>query len=243
MRIIPAIDLIDGKCIRLEKGDYARKKNYHDDPLEVAKSFADHGLGYLHLVDLDGARKGQVVNWKVLESISTQTNLTVDFGGGVKSHEDLRIVFESGATQVNIGSLAVKNPKLFTEWVSTHGGEKIILSADVRNRQIAVAGWQEQTALPVADFVGDYLGKGIQTAVVTDIAQDGMLQGPSFDLYRYLLEEHPELKLVASGGITTLMDLDQLHRLGLDGAIIGKAIYEGRISLKELEQWALNSGQ
>lgn len=241
MRIIPAIDIIEGKCVRLEKGDYARKKNYHEDPLEVAKSFEDHGLTYLHLVDLDGARQGEVINWKVLERIASQTQLHIDFGGGVKQEKDLRIVFEAGGRQVNVGSLAVKEPERFTDWLREYGGGKLILSADVREGRIAVSGWQEQTELQVIDFVGRYMERGVQTAVVTDIARDGMLQGPSFDLYRHLLSELPELELVASGGITTLADLDQLQRIGMDGAIIGKAIYEGRISLAELQQWTENN--
>ena len=238
MRIIPAIDLIDGQCVRLEKGDYSRKKNYHSDPLEVAKSFEDAGLKYLHLVDLDGAKAGQVVNWEVLDRIVSQTSLVVDFGGGIKSTEDLKIILESGASQVNVGSLAVKNRTLFLNWLETYGGDRLILSADVRNRLIAISGWQEQTELSVDAFIGDYMAHGIQRAVVTDIARDGMLQGPSFGLYRELLTELPSLQLVASGGITTLHDLDQLHGLGLDGAIIGKAIYEGRLSLAELQAWS-----
>lgn len=237
MRIIPAIDLIEGKCVRLQQGDYTKQTTYHDDPVEVAKSFADHGLQYLHLVDLDGAKAGHVINWRVLERIAAQTPLRIDVGGGVKSDEDLRIVFESGAHQVNVGSLAVKQPAQMQAWLATHGGERLILSADVRAGHVAVAGWQEQTELLVVDFIGDYLAYGLQTAVVTDIAKDGMLAGPSHDLYRKLLTELPELKLVASGGVTTMSDLDQLAAQGLDGAIIGKAIYEGRIALSDLTRW------
>jgi len=237
MRLIPAIDLIDGKCVRLEQGDYAKQTTYHADPLEVAKSFADHGLQYLHLVDLDGAKAGHVINWRVLERIATHTPLHVDVGGGVKLEEDLRIVFESGAKQVNVGSLAVKDPEKMLDWITTHGGERIILSADVRQGHIAVAGWQEQTQEPVVDFIARYLEAGLHTAVVTDIAKDGMLEGPSHDLYHELLSELPSLKLVASGGVTQLNDLDQLAERGLDGAIIGKAIYEGRITLPELRRW------
>lgn len=237
MRLIPAIDLIGGKCVRLEQGDYAKQTTYHSDPLEVAKSFADHGLQYLHLVDLDGAKAGQIVNWRVLERIATHTPLQVDVGGGVKSDHDLRVVFECGAKQVNVGSLAVKDPEKMLNWIAVHGGDRIILSADVRERHIAVAGWQEQTEQPVVDFIARYLEAGLHTAVVTDIAKDGMLEGPSFDLYHELLSELPELKLVASGGVTSLTDLDQLAERGLDGAIIGKAIYEGRITLPELSRW------
>jgi phosphoribosylformimino-5-aminoimidazole carboxamide ribotide isomerase len=237
MRLIPAIDLIDGQCVRLEQGDYAKQTTYHADPLEVARSFADHGLQYLHLVDLDGAKAGHVINWRVLERITTHTSLHVDVGGGVKSDEDLRIVFECGAKQVNVGSLAVKEPTKMRAWIAAHGGDRIILSADVRERHIAVAGWQEQTQQPVVDFIARYLEAGLQTAVVTDIAKDGMLAGPSFELYHELLSELPALKLVASGGVTSLQDLDQLAERGLDGAIIGKAIYEGRITLPELSRW------
>jgi len=237
MRLIPAIDLIDGKCVRLEKGDYSRQTTYSAQPLDIAKEFEDHGLMYLHLVDLDGAKAGKVLNWKVLEQIATRTNLKVDFGGGVKSDEDLRIVFESGAEQVNVGSLAVRNPELFQSWIAQQGGEKIILSADVREKKIAVSGWQEQTEVEIVPFIRQYMESGIQTAVVTDIAQDGMLQGPSLDLYQHLLEELPQLKLVASGGVSKLADLDALFAAKLNGAIIGKAIYEGRISLSALQQW------
>ncbi len=237
MRLIPAIDLIDGQCVRLEQGDYAKQTTYHADPLEVARSFADHGLQYLHLVDLDGAKAGHVINWRVLERITTHTSLHVDVGGGVKSDEDLRIVFECGAKQVNVGSLAVKEPTKMRAWIAAHGGDRIILSADVRERHIAVAGWQEQTQQPVVDFIARYLEAGLQAAVVTDIAKDGMLAGPSFELYHELLSELPALKLVASGGVTSLQDLDQLAERGLDGAIIGKAIYEGRITLPELSRW------
>jgi phosphoribosylformimino-5-aminoimidazole carboxamide ribotide isomerase len=235
MRIIPAIDLIGGKCVRLEQGDYQKQTTYHADPLEVAKSFEGHGLRYLHLVDLDGAKAGQVINWRVLERIASQTSLQVDFGGGIKTEADLRVAFDSGARQINVGSLAVKDRAQMLAWIEERGGDKIILSADVRQGKVAVSGWQEQTELWVVDFVRSYLEAGLQIAVVTDIAKDGMLAGPSADLYAELLDELPTLKLVASGGISSIDDLYRLQEGGLEGAIIGKAIYEGRISLKELE--------
>ena len=234
MRIIPAIDLIDGKAVRLEKGDYARKKVYNEDPLEVAKAFEAVGLRYLHLVDLDGAKAGRFQNWKVLERICGQTGLAVDTGGGIKTDDDLRIVFESGAQQANIGSLAVKDREQMLAWLATYGGERLILSADVRDKLVAVAGWQEQTELEVVAFIEGYQKEGIRTAVVTDIAKDGMLAGSSLDLYRELREALPDLDLVASGGGTSLQELEELQALGLGGAIIGKAIYEGRIGLEEL---------
>jgi phosphoribosylformimino-5-aminoimidazole carboxamide ribotide isomerase len=234
MRIIPAIDLIDGKAVRLEKGDYARKKVYNEDPLEVAKAFEAVGLRYLHLVDLDGAKAGRFQNWKVLERICGQTGLAVDTGGGIKTDDDLRIVFESGAQQANIGSLAVKDREQMLAWLATYGGERLILSADVRDKLVAVAGWQEQTELEVVAFIEGYQKEGIRTAVVTDIAKDGMLAGSSLDLYRELREALPDLDLVASGGVTSLQELEELQALGLGGAIIGKAIYEGRIGLEEL---------
>ena len=237
MRLIPAIDLIDGKAVRLEMGDYARKKVYNEDPLEVAKAFEAAGLRYLHLVDLDGAKAGRYVNGPVLERICTHTTLQVDTGGGIKTEADLRLAFDSGAAQVNIGSLAVKDPDTLLGWLAQYGGDKIILSADVRDRQIAVAGWQEQTAVEVTGFIRGYMAAGIRTAVVTDIAKDGMLTGSSLDLYRDLLAALPGLDLVASGGVSSLAELDTLQAAGLGGAIIGKAIYEGRISLQDLERW------
>lgn len=234
MRIIPAIDLIDGKCVRLEKGDYARKTEYREDPLEVAKEFEDAGLQYLHLVDLDGAKAGRLLNWSVLERICTHTRLRVDVGGGIKSDEDLRIALDSGAKQVNVGSLAVKQPDQFRAWLQERGGEVMILSADVREGHIAVSGWQEQTDLALESFIEGFLADGLKTVVTTDIGRDGMLTGPAMELYQQLLGQFPALDLVASGGVSSLDDLHALAELGLDGAIVGKAIYEGRIALREL---------
>ncbi|MFK7921282.1 MAG: 1-(5-phosphoribosyl)-5-[(5-phosphoribosylamino)methylideneamino]imidazole-4-carboxamide isomerase [Bacteroidia bacterium] len=233
-KIIPAIDLIDGKCVRLEEGDYARKKVYNEDPVEVAKSFADAGIQYLHLVDLDGAKAGRLINWAVLEKITQATELQVDLGGGVKTDEDLRLAFESGANQVNVGSLAVKNPELFLDWIARYGADKMILSADARDGKVAIHGWQTQTEHKLIPFLKDYVKQGIQTAVVTDISKDGMLQGPAVELYEEIQREVPHLKLVASGGVSSMEDVHTLIKSNIYGIIIGKAIYEGRITLKEL---------
>lgn len=233
MRIIPAIDLIDGKCVRLTKGDYDTKKIYRTDPLEVAKEFEDAGIQYLHLVDLDGAKAGQIINHKVLETIAGQTNLHVDFGGGVKSDTDIRLAFESGARQITGGSIAVKNPTLFLQWLETYGAERIILGADCAKRKICISGWTEQAEVSVLDFITDYQKKGIRQVICTDIAKDGMLTGPSFELYQDILND-TKVQLIASGGVSSLEDLRQLKKLGCEGAIIGKGIYENRFSLKEL---------
>ena len=239
MRIIPAIDLIEGKCVRLSKGDYATKKIYNENPLEVAKSFEDHGIEYLHLVDLDGAKSNHVVNHKVLETIASKTRLTIDFGGGLKSDDDLKIVFESGANQVTGGSIAVKQPAVFESWIQRYGSEKIILGADVKDKYIATNGWLETSDQSLFDFVKHYISKGISHVICTDISKDGMLEGPSFDLYKNLLSKF-KIKLIASGGISEFEELPKLLAMGCDGAIIGKAIYENRISLKQLEQFIIN---
>jgi len=241
MRIIPAIDLIDGKCVRLSKGDYATQKTYNEHPLEVAKEFEAHGIEYLHLVDLDGAKSKHIVNHKVLEDIASKTSLKIDFGGGLKSDEDLKIAFESGAHQITGGSIAVKEPKTFEQWITTYGSDKIILGADVQGDCIATNGWLETSEHRLVDFVKDYYAKGIHYVICTDISKDGMLQGPSFDVYRDLLEQQPEIKLIASGGISTFDELPKLAAMGCEGTIIGKAIYENRIALKELENFILQS--
>ena len=237
MRIIPAIDIIEGKCVRLTKGDYSTKIIYNEDPLEAAKMFENYGIQYLHLVDLDGARSQKIVNYKVLEEIASKTSLQIDFGGGLKSDADLKIAFESGATQITGGSIAVKDPELFETWIRNYGSEKIILGADVNNRKIAVSGWTEDSELELFPFVENYLQKGIQYVICTDISKDGMLEGPSFDLYRELLEQFEDIKLIASGGISKMDDLYKLKELDCEAAIIGKAIYEGRISMKDLEKF------
>lgn len=239
MRIIPAIDIIEGKCVRLSKGDYDTKIIYNENPLEVAKSFEAHGIEYLHLVDLDGAKSSKIVNYKILEQIALQTSLKIDFGGGLKSDDDLRIAFESGANQITGGSIAVKNRTIFEKWISEYGSEKIILGADAKDEKIAVSGWLEDSDEDLIPFIQDYQTKGIQYVICTDIAKDGMLQGPSFDLYSKILAEADGVKLIASGGISTFDELPKLAELGCEGTIIGKAIYEGRISLKQLENFII----
>lgn len=239
MRIIPAIDIIEGKCVRLSKGDYDTKIIYNENPLEVAKSFEAHGIEYLHLVDLDGAKSSKIVNYKILEQIANQTSLKIDFGGGLKSDDDLRIAFESGANQITGGSIAVKNRAIFEKWISEYGSEKIILGADAKDEKIAVSGWLEESNEDLVPFIQDYQAKGIQYVICTDIAKDGMLQGPSFDLYSKILEEAKGIKLIASGGISTFDELPKLAELGCEGTIIGKAIYEGRITLKQLEDFII----
>jgi len=247
MRLIPAIDIINGKCVRLSKGDYSTQKVYNENPLEVAKMFEAHGVKYLHVVDLDGAKAGHIVNYKVLAQIATKTKLTVDFGGGLKSDADLKIAFASGAHQVTGGSIAVKNPDLFTSWLHTYGREKIILGADAINEKVAVSGWQETSDKDLVPFIQRYVKQGVSYVICTDIAKDGMLQGPSFDLYKKILC-HPErsrrldrgIKLIASGGISCFADLPKLAALGCEGAIIGKAIYEHRISMKQIEDYIVS---
>lgn len=234
MEIIPAIDLIDGKCVRLTQGDYAQKKNYSDHPLEVAQKFEAAGIKRLHLVDLDGAKAKKIVNLKVLQSITQYTSLRVDFGGGVQSDEDIKLAFDGGASQVTGGSIAFKNPELFEKWIRDYGSERIILGADAKNRMIAVGGWEETTTEDVISFIRTYSEKGIQYVICTDVAKDGLLQGPSLDLYRDILNEIPGIKLIASGGVSSMKDLEDLEKSGVYGTIIGKAFYEGRISLEEL---------
>ncbi|WP_159023233.1 1-(5-phosphoribosyl)-5-[(5-phosphoribosylamino)methylideneamino]imidazole-4-carboxamide isomerase [Formosa sp. L2A11] len=241
MRIIPAIDIIDGKCVRLTKGDYDTKKIYNENPLEVAKSFEDAGVEYLHLVDLDGAKASKIVNYKVLEHITSKTNLKVDFGGGLKTNEDLYIAFSSGAKQVTGGSIAVKNSPMFESWIQKYGSQKIILGADAKNEKIAISGWLEESSLDVNPFIKGYMNKGIQYVICTDISKDGMLEGPSFDLYKKIISENPNIKLIASGGISCQEELPKLKELGCEGVIIGKAIYENKISMKDLEKLVVNS--
>jgi phosphoribosylformimino-5-aminoimidazole carboxamide ribotide isomerase len=240
MRIIPAIDIIDGKCVRLSKGDYDTKIIYNENPLEVAKSFEAHGIEYLHLVDLDGAKSSKIVNYKILEQIASQTSLQIDFGGGLKSDDDLRIAFESGASQITGGSIAVKNRAIFEKWISEYGSEKIILGADAKDEKVSISGWLEDSNEDLIPFIQQYQNKGIQYVICTDIAKDGMLEGPSFDLYEKILKEAIGVKLIASGGISTFEELPKLAELGCEGTIIGKAIYEGRITLKQLENYILN---
>ena len=241
MRLIPAIDIIDGKCVRLSKGDYNTKKIYNESPLEVAKEFEAHGIQHLHLVDLDGAKSKHIVNHKVLEQIASQTSLKIDFGGGLKTDEDLKIAFESGANQITGGSIAVKDADVFRSWLTKFGANKIILGADANNEKIAVSGWLEESDQELIPFVQEYQKEGVSYVICTDISKDGMLQGPSFDLYQKMLNKIPNIKLIASGGISTFDELPKLAEIGCEGTIIGKAIYENRISMKQLEDYIVNS--
>lgn len=235
MRIIPAIDIIEGKCVRLSQGDYDTKKIYNENPLEVAKEFEDYGIQYLHLVDLDGAKSKQIINYRTLEELASKTSLQIDFGGGIKSQKDIDIAFECGAKQITGGSIAVQEPDLFTQWIEIYGSEKIILGADCKNRRIATHGWLESSELDVIDFIRDYKQKGISYVICTDIAKDGMLEGTSNELYKEILAD-TEVKLIASGGVSNIENLHLLKEIGCEGAILGKAIYEGRIKLKELRE-------
>ncbi len=234
MVIIPAIDIIDGKCVRLTQGDYSQKKIYNESPLEVAKEFEAAGIQRLHLVDLDGAKAGKVQNWKVLQAIAGNTGLVIDFGGGIKQEADMKIVFDSGASMATIGSMAVKDADTFSEWISTYGAEKIFLGADVKEEKIAVGGWLETTDLSVFDFMQDYIKKGVNNIFCTDISKDGKMEGPSLALYQKIIARFPDLFFVASGGVSNMDDVHALKAIGCKGAIIGKAIYEGKITLAEL---------
>lgn len=233
MRIIIAIDIIDGKCVRLTKGDYNTSKVYNCDPLEVARQIEESGIQYIHLVDLDGARIGQVVNHKILEMITAKTSLNVDFGGGLRSYDDLEIAFNNGAKQVTVGSSAVNHPDIFMHWLSEFGSEKFILGADSIGRKISINGWMNNTKLDIVDFVRGYSEKGVSYSICTDIEKDGMLEGPSLGLYKDILAA-TRINLIASGGITTMRDIEDLKVAGCEGSIIGKAVYEGRLTLKEL---------
>ncbi len=237
IEIIPAIDIIEGKCVRLSQGDYATKKIYNEDPLEVAKEFEDNGIKRLHLVDLDGAKASHIVNWKVLERIANNTSLVIDFGGGLKSDKDLDIAFGCGAKMITGGSIAVKNEAVFTGWIEKYGEERIILGADVKGKNIAVSGWLENSDLHWDSFIRDYYNKGIRKVISTDISKDGMLQGPSLDLYKEMLNEFPDIYLIASGGISSIEDIERLEENGVPAVIFGKAIYEGYISLKDLHRF------
>ena len=237
IEIIPAIDLIDGKCVRLSQGDYSQKTVYYEDPLDVAKMFEDAGIRRLHVVDLDGAKAQHIVNHKVLERIATHTDLVIDFGGGLKSDNDLRIAFESGAAMITGGSIAVRNPEIFTAWIQQFGAEKIILGADVKDRKIAVGGWLETTDIDLMPFIKDYMEKGISKVICTDISKDGMLEGPAVSLYQEMLQKEPEMYLIASGGVSAVTDIDTLQENQIPAVIIGKAIYEGKIALKDLEKF------
>jgi len=236
MRIIPAIDLLGGKCVRLQQGNFDQSTMYHDDPVEVAQSFEDHGVQYLHLVDLDGARNGQPVNWRILERIAKTTCLKVDYGGGIKTNEDIDLVFNCGASQVTSGSIAMKERTRFISWLKLYGSSRIILGADIRNGNISIDGWATDTSLPITDYIGSYIQEDILYVVVTDILKDGMSTGPALDYYENILKTFPNIRLIASGGISSLNQIEQLSLMGCEGAIIGKAIYDNTITLKELSQ-------
>lgn len=237
MRVIPAIDIIDGKCVRLQQGDYALKTVYNENPLDVAKSFEDAGLTHLHLVDLDGAKVGKVVSWDIVERITSKTNLNVDFGGGIKTEEEVTRLLDIGVRQVNLGSIAVKSPDVIGSWIKKFGAEKIILSADVKQEMISINGWQEESSINILTFLKDYIQRGIEHVTCTDIGTDGMLTGPNIELYKKILLTFPQLHLIASGGVSSMEDLEELRRIGADGIIVGKAIYEGKISLEDLSNF------
>jgi phosphoribosylformimino-5-aminoimidazole carboxamide ribotide isomerase len=239
IEIIPAIDIIEGKCVRLSQGDYNQKKVYNENPLEVAKMFEDAGIKRLHLVDLDGAKAKHIVNHKVLEQIASKTSLIIDFGGGLKTDKDLEIAFASGAKMVTGGSIAVREKETFLTWLEKYGSEKIILGADARDGKIAVSGWLETTELNVVDFISDFFKKGVRKVISTDIARDGMLSGPSFDLYKDIMKAMPEVEIIASGGIATIDDILKLDEMAVPGVITGKAIYENKITLKQIEAFIL----
>lgn len=237
IRIIPAIDIIDGKCVRLTKGDFSRKKIYNENPVEVAKEFESAGITYLHLVDLDGAKAKQITNWKVLESISSGTNLIIDFGGGIRSEKDLQIAFENGASKITAGSIAVKNKELALGWLNKYGSDKIILGADTINGMISINAWADATELPLIEFIKNYYALGFNETIVTDISKDGVLTGPAFELYKNIKNEISNISLIASGGVSNVSDVEKLNAMKIDGVIIGKAIYEGRIKLNELKRF------
>jgi len=237
MEIIPAIDIIDGKCVRLTQGDYEQKKIYNEHPLEVAKQFEDAGLKRLHLVDLDGAKAGSVKNWKVLEALTGKTSLVIDFGGGIKKETDVKIVFDSGAAYATIGSLAVKDEETFVHWLASYGAAKFLLGADVKDEKIAIGGWLETTNIWIYDFIQKYMAHGVQQVFCTDVNKDGKLEGPSTALYKNIISEFPALHFIASGGVSSMKDLEDLQAIGCKGVIVGKAIYEGRITIKELTKF------
>lgn len=239
IELIPAIDIIDGKCVRLSQGNYDSKKVYNENPLEVAKEFEAYGIRRLHVVDLDGAASQHVVNYRTLEQIATQTSLTIDFGGGIKTSGDIEIAFDSGAEMITLGSVAIKHPELFDEWLQTYGNEKIILGADVKDNRIAINGWKEESPQELMPFLNQHINKGVTKVLCTDISRDGMLKGPALDLYRSIMEAHPELHLIASGGISGMEDILKLDEAGIPAVVFGKAIYEGRISLKELSRYII----
>lgn len=238
--LIPAIDIIQGKCVRLTQGQYDSQKVYNEQPLEVAQAFEAHGLKRLHVVDLDGAASQHVVNYRVLEQIASRTNLVIDFGGGIKSEEDLRIAFDAGASMITVGSVAVKQPEIVARWLKDYGADKVIVGADVNERKIAINGWKEDSSVDLFEFITDYIRQGVNQVLCTDISKDGMLEGPSVKLYKEVMEQFPELYLIASGGVSRMDDLYELQELGVPAIVFGKAIYEGRISLKDIEKFIIS---
>ncbi len=238
--LIPAIDIIDGKCVRLTKGDYTTRKIYNEDPLAVAREFEAYGFKRLHIVDLDGARSRHIVNHRILEQIAGATSLTVDFGGGIKTDADIRTAFNSGAALVTVGSMAVSAPELFLEWLEQYGSDRIILGADTKDGKISINGWQEESARELLPFLKEYLQAGVRHVLCTEISRDGMLQGPATQLYARIMQECPQCRLIASGGVSSLDDIKALNTNGIPAVVFGKAIYEGRISLQELAEWAAN---
>lgn len=238
MEIIPAIDIIDGKCVRLTHGDYSQKKIYNEQPLEVARQFEDAGLQRLHLVDLDGAKEGKVKNWNVLETLALKTALVIDFGGGIKTEKDVQIVFECGSTFATVGSMAVKEKETFIRWLEKFGADKFLLGADVRDERLTISGWTEKTEIWIYDFIQEYAEKGVQQVFCTDVAKDGALEGPAVELYKNIMEKFPKLHFIASGGVSSMDDLYRLQEIGCKGVIIGKAIYESRIAIGDLKKFA-----
>ena len=237
IELIPAIDIIDGKCVRLSQGDYNSKKVYNENPLEVAKEFEAHGIRRLHVVDLDGAASHHIVNYRVLEAIASRTSLIIDFGGGIKSDEDLIIAFENGAQMVTLGSIAVKNPELFKKWLYQYGADKIILGADAKDNRIAVSGWKEESTQELLPFLEGYTKEGIRKVLCTDISRDGMLQGPSIELYKQIMQQFPEMHLIASGGVSSIDDIIELQKAKIPAVVFGKALYEGKITMKDLNRF------
>lgn len=237
IELIPAIDIIDGKCVRLSQGDYNTRKVYNENPLEVAKEFEANGIRRLHVVDLDGAKSSHVVNYRVLDMIASRTSLIIDFGGGIKTDEDLLIAFENGAQMVTLGSIAVKKPDLFKKWLQQYGSEKIILGADVKDNHISINGWKEESQQELIPFLTDYTKEGVRKVLCTDISRDGMLQGPSIELYKQMMKEFPGMHLIASGGVSCLQDIIDLDEARIPAVVFGKALYEGRITMKDLNRF------
>ena len=237
IEIIPAIDIIDGKCVRLTKGDYDSVKVYNDDPVEVAKMFEGYGIRRIHTVDLDGAKSRHIVNHKVIERIADHTSLIIDFGGGIKSNEDIDIAFDSGASMVTIGSVAVTQPELFDKWMEKYGDNKIILGADVKNERISINGWKEEYNQELIPFITHYVNKGVDNVLCTDISKDGMLEGPAYDLYEKIMTLFPKLNLIASGGVSCIEDIEKLNARGIPSVVVGKALYEGKIKMEELKKY------